>query len=221
MISKGSEGSDTKSGETDTESQGSDTKSEGTDTELQGSDTKSEGTDTESQGSDTKPEETGTEIPDPNGISYVEKIWNGTEVVSVTKTAEAKDVPADGSMTDGWYYLNSNDTKKNRISSITGDVNLILGDRSTLDVRGLYVPAGSTLTIYGQSEGTGKIYSHPTGGDITIYGGTITIYGENITTYSRDGAGIGGGCDGAPGTVIINDGRIRADGGSGAGIGGF
>ena len=99
-----------------------------------------------------------------DGVSYVERSWNGSEVISTVKTAEVTPVPSNGNMTSGWYYLNSNVTKNGRVESITGDVNLILGDGCTLDVKGLYVPAGSTLTIYGQSEGTGKIYSHPSGG---------------------------------------------------------
>ena len=126
-------------------------------------------------------------------VSYVERSWNGTQVVSTDKTQTAVPVPSDGNMTSGWYYLNSNVTKNGRVESITGDVHLILGDGYTLDVKGLYVPQGSTLTIYAQSDGenAGKIYSHPSGGaaiggysghdngNIVIHGGTIEATGYN------------------------------------------
>ena len=97
-------------------------------------------------------------------VSYVERRWNGSEVVSETKTATAVPVPSDGSMTSGWYILDSNVTKNGRVESITGDVHLILGDGFALDVKGLYVPAGTTLTIYGQSADTGTLHSEPGSG---------------------------------------------------------
>ena len=95
-------------------------------------------------------------------VSYVKRSWNGTQVVSTDKTQTAVPVPSDGNMTSGWYILDSNVTKNGRVESITGDVCLILGDGYTLDVKGLYVPQGSTLTIYAQSDGenAGKIYGH-------------------------------------------------------------
>ena len=93
-------------------------------------------------------------------VNYIERSWNGTEVVSETKTMQAQPVPSNGNMTSGWYYLNGDVTNNGRVETITGDVCLILCDGYTLDVKGLYIPAGSTLTIYGQTAGTGKIYSH-------------------------------------------------------------
>ena len=44
------------------------------------------------------------------------------------------------------FFLNSDVSRDSRIEFITGDVNLILGDGHTLDVKGLYVPAGSALS---------------------------------------------------------------------------
>ena len=162
-----------------------------------------------------------------NFVPYVARTWNGTNVVSETRTIDATAVPSDGNMTGGWYVLNSNVTKDGRIESITGDVNLILGDGCTLDVKGLYVPAGSTLTIYGQTEGTGKIYSHPSGGaaiggysghdngNIVIHGGTVQATGYNNC------AGIGSNDGQTTGDITIYGGTVTATGGSnGAGIGG-
>ena len=96
-------------------------------------------------------------------VPYIERIWSGTEVTSTGKTrAVIGTVPANGAMTSGWYYLNSSVTVKDRIC-LKGDTNLILGDGYTLDVKGLYVPEGITLTIYARSDGdtAGRIYSHP------------------------------------------------------------
>ena len=161
-------------------------------------------------------------------VSFVERSWDGTKVTSETKTHDAVAVPADGGMTSGWYYLNSNVTKNGRIESISGDVNLILGDGCTLDVKGLYVPAGSTLTIYGQSADTGKIYSHPDGGGAAIGGysqhdnGNIVIHGGTIEA-NGDGhcAGIGSNDGCAGGSITIYGGTVTAKGGSdGAAIGG-
>ena len=160
-------------------------------------------------------------------VPYVENSWNGTAVVSKSRYAFADSVPSDGNMTSGWYYLNSDVTKNGRIESIFGDVRLILGDGNTLDVKGLYVPEGSTLTIYGQTDGSGRIYSHPSGGaGIGGYSGhnngKIEIHGGTIDATGYDHcAGIGSNDGKTTGDITIYDGTITAIGGSdGAGIGG-
>ncbi len=163
----------------------------------------------------------------PESADYVERSWNGTQVVSETKTTTAVPVPSNGNMTSGWYILNSNVTKNGRIESITGDVHLILGDGCTLDVKGLYVPAGTTLTIYGQSAGTGRLYSHPSGG-AAIGGykdhdnGRIVIHGGIIDAYGYDNcAGIGSNSGRTGDAIFIYGGNITAKGGrDGAAIGG-
>ena len=172
-----------------------------------------------------------TDSQESVSVSYVEHKWNGSAVESETKTADAAPVPSDGNMTSGWYYLNSNVTKSGRIETITGDVNLILGDGFTLDVKGLYVPVGSTLTIYGQNPDSsldnGKIYSHPSGG-AAIGGysghdnGSIVIHGGNIVANGYDHcAGIGSNDGRTGGSITIYGGTVTAKGGSdGAGIGG-
>ena len=72
-------------------------------------------------------------------------------------------------MTDGWYYLNNNVTVDGRVL-LTGDTNLILGNGHTLDVKGIFVPQGSTLTIYAQrnDKDAGSIISTPAGGAATM-----------------------------------------------------
>ena len=122
-------------------------------------------------------------------VSYVDHVWNGSAIVTEAKTHDAVPVPSDGNMTSGWYYLNSDVVVNGRIETITGDVNLILGDGCTLNVKGLYVPAGKTLTVYGQIAGTGKIYSHP--------------------EKNQGGAGIGGYKDHDNGNIVIHGGTRR------------
>ena len=131
-----------------------------------------------------------------NRTTFIERSWNGSEVVDTLK--EMYDVPvltADTGMTGGWYYLNSNVMIDERVS-LTGDTNLILGDGYTLDVKGLYVPASCTLTIYAQSdgEGAGKIIS-------------------NAKVSTDAGAGIGGSIDQDNGKIVIHGGNITAIGG--------
>ena len=72
---------------------------------------------------DLTEEEVGTSFGSSANVPYVECSWNGKEVVSETKTENAVEVPSDGSMTSGWYYLSSDITVDSRIESITGDVN--------------------------------------------------------------------------------------------------
>ena len=157
--------------------------------------------------------------------SYIELTYNGSEVVSTVKTQDATLVPSNGAMTEGWYYLGSNVTKNGRIE-LTGTVHLILGDGYTLDTKGIYVPKGSTLYVYGQSAGTGKIYSHPSGGS-AIGGfeghdnGSIEIHGGVIeATGAKNCAGIGSNSGRSTEGITIYGGNITATGGSnGAGIG--
>ena len=146
-------------------------------------------------------------------------------------------------LADDWYVLNTSvDYGEENGITISGDVKLILADGATLTVEGdytragIYVPVGSSLTIYAQTEGTGAIVA--TGGD---YGagiggnmgeiesepdegtcGAVVIYGGVIeATGGNGGAGIGGGSYSNGGTVTINDGTVVAIGvGGGAGIGG-
>ncbi len=163
-------------------------------------------------------------------VTYIECSWSETDkkVKSTEKTkVNITPFPSSESVAPGWYYLNSNVTVNGRVM-LEGDTYLILGDGYKLDVNGLYIPSGSTLTIYGQAEGTGKIYSHPNGGgagiggysghdngNIVIHGGVIEAKGDNHCA----GIGSNDGCTG--GAITIYGGDITAIGGSdGAAIGG-
>ena len=135
-------------------------------------------------------------------------------------------------MNNGWYAVNSNVTVNNRIEVI-GTVNLILCDGATLTVpKGLHVPSGVTLNIYGQISGTGVLSATNVDRSQAAIGGNsqektntgnVTIHGGNITaTSSYDAAGIGGGdYGGNGGNVTIHGGIVTATGkNNAAGIGG-
>ena len=138
-------------------------------------------------------------------------------------------------LSDGWYYVDQDITFYENRLIIEGDVNLILGDGTTLRVDdGIrcgdqYNNGKNSLTIWAQKEGTGKLvcksrlwHNSAIGGNwrencgtINIHGGVINAHGD---TYA---AGIGGGWQGSGGTVRIYGGKITATGVSGAaGIGG-
>ena len=127
-----------------------------------------------------------------------------------------------------WYGVNSDVTVNDRIK-VNGNVNLILGDGAVLNAaKGITVEAGSSLTIWGQQEETGKLISksveegrtgigsgsrYAVPGDITINGGNIEAVG------SRYAAGIGSASK-ACSRITINGGNVKVTGGeSGAGIG--
>ncbi|MBR4171295.1 MAG: hypothetical protein IKR48_06555, partial [Kiritimatiellae bacterium] len=130
----------------------------------------------------------------------------------------------------GWYAVTSNTSNSNRIE-VTGNVNLILCDGATFtSYLGIEVPTGKSITIWGQSGGTGRLnviwpntWSAGIGGSLRAGFGSITIRGGNISAVGHQGAaGIGGGYDGTSGTIDIRGGTITAiatDDGC-AGIGG-
>ena len=152
-------------------------------------------------------------------------------------------VPLWDDWADSYNYVASS-----RIN-ISGDVNIILADGATLNAvngtytgpefqegreasGGIHVPAGSSLTIYRQSGGTGVLNAETNSSDDAAIGGgypglgwgnahagTITIYGGiiNATAYVT---GIGGAGGSHGGTVNIHGGLVTAHGGMGAAIGG-
>lgn len=139
----------------------------------------------------------------------------------------------DGTMTEwtaGWYVVDSNIAISSRIT-VTGAVHLILSDGVTLTASaGITVSGGSnSLTVYGQSAGTGKLIATSTafgnagiGGEFGADGNNITINGGIIEAEGGDwGAGIGGGFLGMGKNIVINGGNVKATSGEyAAGIGG-
>lgn len=171
-------------------------------------------------------------------VSYVDEhnksqtCDSATEIIADSTTWAATDGQ------EAWYVVNNTVTIDTRIT-VTGDVHLILADGTTLTAsRGIYVGSGNSLTIYGQSGGSGELtaqayqlsgYAGIGGnkdneaahGDITINGGIIKAESVN------QAAGIGSGTENKAygttnGTITINGGSVTATGKGeyGAGIGG-
>jgi|GEM_PF-6278352 len=138
-------------------------------------------------------------------------------------------------MSNGWYFVKDNVSIPNNVRiTLSGNVNLILGDGATLTVPyGIgTVNAGASLTIWSQSEATGTLiagststgandYNSGIGSDYSGNPVAVTVNGGNVTAYGGQyGAGIGGGWM-SSGNVTVNGGVINAIGGQyGAGIGG-
>ena len=121
-------------------------------------------------------------------------------------------------LSSGWYAVTSNTSNSNRVE-VTGSVNLILCDGATLtSYLGIEVPTGNSITIWGQSGGTGRLnviwpnkWSAGIGGSLRAGFGSITIRGGNISAVGHQGAaGIGGGYDGPSGVIDIRGGTITA-----------
>ncbi|MBQ2061303.1 MAG: hypothetical protein II458_01345 [Oscillospiraceae bacterium] len=115
---------------------------------------------------------------------------------------------------------------------VTDDVFLILTDGTTLTIpSGIHIPEGSSLTVYAQEGGSGKlivgvednpIYNGVAGigGNDNETGGTVTINGGDISVIGGDmGAGIGGGLGGNAELVTINGGKVFAQGSGDCGDG--
>lgn len=167
-----------------------------------------------------------------SSVPYVEYNWNGTKLISKNKWTEAGQVISANSkqLSAGWYVVNTDVTVKERLV-VSGTVNLILKDDITLTVpKGIDVPDGSTLNIFAQSKGTGKLVAQTNKSSGAAIGGTrdgsfgnINIHGGTITAINdQHGAGIGSGnITTTEGAVTIYSGTINATGGTGgAGIGG-
>ncbi len=134
-------------------------------------------------------------------IKYDEYSWDGGKLTKETKDspAETQDFPVSNnkSLAPGWYFVKENITVDGHLT-LKGDTHLILADGYSLDTKGVYIPKGSTLNIYGQSEGAGKLVSKASSGaGIGAYSGhkgrNVVIHGGTIQATGHDHcAGIGG-----------------------------
>ena len=169
------------------------------------------------------------------GITYVNAA--GSELLCENFTTISS---ATAAMNTGWYAVVGNVTIANRIE-ISGAVNLILCDGVSLTVpNGIHLTGANSLTIWGQSGGTGALVIESPdldqagiGGNARQSGGVFTMNGGTLTaTGGEYGAGIGGGGDirttadslsnsASAGAITINGGTVLASGGLfAAGIGG-
>ena len=133
----------------------------------------------------------------------------------------------------GWYAVDGNVTISSTVT-VSGNAHLILKDGSKLTISvtsydaGIGIPSGSSLTIYGQTAGSGEL--DVTGGSLSagIGGGwnagatlgAVTINGGIVTARGQSGSGIGNGRKNGGCEVVINGGVVTATCSSGAGIGG-
>lgn len=162
-------------------------------------------------------------------VSYMDD--NGEQ-----QTVYATVISADeATWNDGEWYCTDTDLSIASRVVVDGSVNLILVDGATLTVpKGINVPEGSSLTIYGQSAGTGTLLiTAPDSGNAGIGGnkesrtGNITINGGTIDAKATGGAAaIGSGYSGRNGaSITIGGGTIHAHAagsgntGCGAGVG--
>lgn len=151
-------------------------------------------------------------------VDYVE---NGS-----TKTAEnVTALTADSTTwTSGWYAVTS-DVKISERVEISGTVYLILCDGATLKAeKGIHLSSGNRLTIYGQSEGTGKLNAvngvsnqaaiggntYENCGEITINGGQVEAEVSLCGKRYASGAAIGGDVTGdiVANTITISAGTV-------------
>lgn len=169
-----------------------------------------------------------------SGNYYMNCVWDAEKGAVVSELLEfTPDHNVDSTVTEwssGWYVLASDVTFSKTIN-VTGDVHLVLSDGCTLTLDvGIRVLEGNSLTIYGQSDGSGKLIATTASayaaigghgaagaGSITINGGIVTAIAEG--NASGSGAGIGGGTWNAGGTVTINGGTVIASSARGGGIG--
>ena len=177
-------------------------------------------------------------------VSYIDANGTTRTCDSATEVTESDTTWGASDSQEHWYVVNSNVTINTRVT-VTGNVHLILKDGCTLNAsQGITVAdndsdvnngSANSLTINGQSGGTGKltadrrnIYLAGIGGGKSQTGGTITINGGIVkatgdSTEFGGGAGIGGGGKSSNAEkIVITGGVIIAEGGSNgaAGIGG-
>jgi len=155
------------------------------------------------------------------GVQYIDA--NGVQRFSPQNTRNISNLTGT-TISTGWYYVSGSRTVASRMT-INGDVRLILTDGSNFTINGgINVPPGSSLTIYAQASGTGRLTAVATSGNAGIggnrntstynvqpgqSGGTITINGGIITTTG-----------GNSGFVSISNHNISYGGGAGIGGGG-
>ena len=188
-------------------------------------------------------------------VSYLAYSWDGSKLTSEMKSVTDYTLVASTDTAWGaagettWYVADGDVSISNRVD-VNGSVNLLLKDDCELSPNFIIISAGSTLTIYAQTEGetagklvcsngigtvgstliihggtvnsTGPIGAGIGGRSRGEQGGTVTIYGGTVTATGHRGAGIGGGMSGGGqgGTVTIYGGTVTATGYQGAGIGG-
>ena len=162
------------------------------------------------------------------GIDYV-KLNGEVAFVSPYNLIEANTVTWTGD-NGGFYAAPAGQSVTiDNVVTVSGNVNLVLTDGSTLTAaKGIDMGAGSSLTIWQQSEGTGKVVAvartdktyAPGIGSTSVNNSSITINGGTVEATGYACPGIGG--DSGNLNIAINAGKVTAKGsssGGGEGIG--
>lgn len=126
--------------------------------------------------------------------------------------ATATDIPSDAtaitSTTTTWAkgtYVVSEDVTIAGDVTLSGDVNLILKDGVTLTVNGK-IAGGQSITIYSQTESTGKLSASGGDEEIAILAKNLTVHG-GVITVPEAGQGIETG-----GVLTVYNGTINTTG---------
>ena len=178
---------------------------------------------------------------DKRTVEYTDYVSVGNnKFIPQTKTAECTVIDSANIISDlstGWYFADGDFAISDRIR-ISGDVHLILTDGCTLNAQnGINLPESSTLSIYGQSGGTGKLEVSCTGassaiggnnsaspggngescGDLNIHGGTVNVSASHTAI---GGAMSAAGTGGNGGTITLYSGKLTASSEKATAIGG-
>ncbi len=174
---------------------------------------------------------------DENGVSKTEEI--GRDRLVKVSSLSQNSGKWGSSDKDLWYFVDKSCTFNDRIQIGEGHVTLLLGSGTVLTAsKGINVPEGTSLTIYGQTttggtlKATGYGYGAGIGGDgrssrvgeITINSGHVAAYGTTQQAADQMGynpAAIGSGSSSRAVKVTVKGGKVEAYGtNGGAGIGG-
>ena len=161
------------------------------------------------------------------GVEYIYRSWNGKKVVEETRICTNYTDIAEHSgnyLAGGWYVVTRSMTLNDRLFIDDFDIHIILCDGATLTCKkGICIKSYARLHIYGQSGGTGKIYSHPNSteelsksdsvievlGTLYVFGGILDVeHGGNIS--SSNGAAIGCTDKQSYGDISIYGGKVSA-----------
>ena len=143
-------------------------------------------------------------------VSYVKADGTSATVDARPLQGSTQDVTlgSDGATT--WYVVNSDVSYK--AITLKGNVNIILCDDKTMTSDGSSASAisgnNNSLTIYGQTAGTGKLVAQSGEGN-GISSGAITINGGTVDATGGDYSAIN-----ASGNITINGGNVSAKGDS-------
>ena len=133
-------------------------------------------------------------------VSYLAYSWDGSKLTSEMKSVTDYTLVASTDTAWGaagettWYVADGDVSISNRVD-VNGSVNLLLKDDCELSPDFIIISAGSTLTIYAQTEGetAGKLVCNgigTVGSTLIIHGGTVNATGTIARRHRRVGADV-------------------------------